>query len=90
MHFRPALRSHVAGGEAHGDRAVLLGSRTPLRANQRRRLRRSLAKALYGAAFEQNFQRTRNGTLKSTPIGVRHQYIAFTAPGRLAAKSLAW
>lgn len=70
---------------------VLLGPRERLtRSGQRQKLRRSLAKALYGKKYEQSYQKIRSGGWKSEPIGMRLQRFAFSAPGQKAARYAAW
>nr|CDS30617.1 lysosomal protein NCU G1 B [Hymenolepis microstoma] len=67
------------------------GPRLLLRSNQKSRLSRSLAKAIYGRRVDQNFQPTRNISRKVlTPIGIRLQHFAFAAPGQLSAKYASW
>ncbi|KAL5109336.1 hypothetical protein TcWFU_008474 [Taenia crassiceps] len=90
--FCPSPLAHLKPGKEDGTPIlVLAGPRLSLqKLSQRRRLRHSLAKALYGVAFEPSYQRTRNGSLKHNPIGIRLQRFAFSAPGQQTADHAAW
>ncbi|VDD81785.1 unnamed protein product [Mesocestoides corti] len=89
--FRPSPVGNLGGEGKVVPVTVLAGPRYPLRgSNQRRRLTRSIGKALYGEEFEQNFQKTKKGPLKKYPVGMRLQHFAFSARGQQAAAHISW
>ncbi|VDK39120.1 unnamed protein product [Taenia asiatica] len=90
--FLPSPLAHLKPGKEDSTPIlVLAGPRMPLlKPSQRRRLHHSLAKAFYGAAYEQSYQKIRGGGWKYKPIGIRFQRFAFSAPGQQTADHAAW
>ncbi|KAL5967415.1 hypothetical protein TSMEX_004889, partial [Taenia solium] len=90
--FLPNPLAHLKPGKEDSTPIlVLAGPRMPLlKSTQRRRLHHSLAKAFYGAAYEQSYQKIRSGGWKHKPIGIRFQRFAFSAPGQQTADHAAW
>ncbi|VDM30561.1 unnamed protein product [Hydatigera taeniaeformis] len=90
--FHASSLAHLKPGEKSSTPVlVLAGPRFPiLKSKQRHRLRHSLAKALYGEAFSQQFQKSRHGGWSKSPIGIRMQHFSFSVPGQQMADNTAW